>query len=190
MSFKKQINEGGIGLLSLERKAFLVKVVEYLQELESWCGETHIQKNVFFSQHFKKIPLNYDFILYKHGPFSFELRDELISMVADKFFTVEVRNPFGASYMKGPLANKLEERYFGKIQSYFNASRDILNKFGKKNVKELEKLATVLFFLEKEGSSNYDSLARKITELKSHISEEEVKVSIKEINDLKEKLGV
>lgn len=174
-------------MLSLERKAFLVKVVEYLQELESWCGETHIQKNVFFSQRLKKIPLNYDFTLYNHGPFSFELRDELNSMVADKFFIVEARNPYGASYKKGPLANKLEECFFEKIQNHFNSSKEILKRFGKENVKELEKLSTALFFLEKNGNENHNCIAKKITELKNHISEDEIKVSIKKMNRLMEK---
>ena len=66
----------------LERYAALLKLVRATNEAGSWSGETHIQKSVFFLQEALATELGYGFILYKlykHGPFSFELRDDRFS---------------------------------------------------------------------------------------------------------------
>jgi hypothetical protein len=55
-----------------------------LDEQGSWSGETHIQKAAYLLRELMDIPFGFDFILYKHGPFSFELRDELSSMRSDR----------------------------------------------------------------------------------------------------------
>ena len=61
----------------LQRVAVLTKLTEKLHESGSWCGETHLQKAAYFLQELFNVLLVYEFILYKHGPFSFALRDEL-----------------------------------------------------------------------------------------------------------------
>ncbi|MCL6557372.1 MAG: hypothetical protein K6U74_00970, partial [Firmicutes bacterium] len=64
-------------LPSLKRKALLLSLVKAMESQGSWCGETHIQKCSYFLQAMLGVPLGFEFILYKHGPFSFDLRDEL-----------------------------------------------------------------------------------------------------------------
>jgi len=67
----------------LRRAALLTQLIERLRRRGSWCGETHVQKATLFLQDLTRIPMGFDFILYKHGPFSFDLRDELTSLRAD-----------------------------------------------------------------------------------------------------------
>lgn len=81
----------------LAREAVLLSLVEKLRQAGSWCGETHVQKATYFLQEVAGVPLGFPFILYKHGPFSFDLRDELTAMRADGFLTLEPRDPYGAS---------------------------------------------------------------------------------------------
>ena len=50
----------------------ITKLIETLRERGSWCGETHVQKAAFFLQELMEVPMRFNFILYKHGPFSFE----------------------------------------------------------------------------------------------------------------------
>jgi uncharacterized protein YwgA len=57
----------------LRRAAILTRLIEQLRNGGSWCGETHVQKATFFLQELLNVPLSLDFILYKHGPFSFDL---------------------------------------------------------------------------------------------------------------------
>ena len=58
-----------------------------------WSGETHLQKATYLACWLVDIPFDFDFILYKHGPFSFELRDELGSMRADRLLDREPQPP-------------------------------------------------------------------------------------------------
>ena len=81
----------------LRRAALLTRLIELLRKKGSWCGETHIQKSTFFVQNLMKVPLSFDFILYKHGPFSFDLRDELTGLRADGLIRLEPQWPYGPS---------------------------------------------------------------------------------------------
>jgi len=42
-----------------------------------------------FLQDLMRVPLELEFILYKHGPFSFDLRSELTSLRADELVKLE-----------------------------------------------------------------------------------------------------
>ena len=64
----------------LQRTALIFELTKKMRERGSWCGETHLQKATFWAEECFSLPLGFDFILYKHGPFSFDLRDELTSM--------------------------------------------------------------------------------------------------------------
>jgi uncharacterized protein YwgA len=66
----------------LWRASLLLTMNEELRRAGSWAGETHMQKAIFFLQELIKVPLGFEFLLYKHGPFSFDLRDELTFMRA------------------------------------------------------------------------------------------------------------
>ena len=51
-------------------------LVEEMRRQGSWSGETHLQKGTYLLKHLVGVPLQYKFTLYKHGPFSFQLRDD------------------------------------------------------------------------------------------------------------------
>lgn len=57
----------------LNRAAVLLNLVETLRSKGSWASETHFQKAAYFLQELLRVPLEFEFILYKHGPFSFGL---------------------------------------------------------------------------------------------------------------------
>jgi len=67
----------------LKRDVVILSLIENLKKKGSWCGETHIQKATYFLQELFDFPLGFEFILYKHGPFSFDLSDKLTAMRAD-----------------------------------------------------------------------------------------------------------
>ena len=53
----------------LQRASILLRLNEELRKSGSWAGETHMQKATFFLQELLAVPLGFDFVLYKHGPF-------------------------------------------------------------------------------------------------------------------------
>src|SRR6516225_10114425 len=79
----------------LRMAAVLTRLIEQLRARGSWCGETHVQKATLFLQDLMCVPLGFDFILYKHGPFSFDLRDELTSLRADGLIKLEPQWGYG-----------------------------------------------------------------------------------------------
>ena len=64
----------------IKQKAIILKLLDSFKKHGSWCGETHIQKSAYCLKEIAGVPLDYEFILYKNGPFSFDLRDDLFFM--------------------------------------------------------------------------------------------------------------
>src|SRR2546425_12633108 len=102
----------------LGRDVILLELLRKLREHGSWCGETHMQKATYFLQHLMQVPLDFQFILYKHGPFSFDLRDELTAMRADGLLALQPQEPYGPSLMPGPAAPEVEKRHRMTVQKY------------------------------------------------------------------------
>jgi uncharacterized protein YwgA len=75
----------------LEKASILLSLTERLKEQGSWAGETHVQKATYILTKVLGVPLDFEFILYKHGPFSFDLRNELSALRAEGFMAWEIR---------------------------------------------------------------------------------------------------
>lgn len=99
-------------MTGLERASIIIALIREMRESGSWCGETHIQKITYFLQTMLEVPLEFRFILYKHGPFSFGLRDELTGMLADEILKLESRPyPYGPSFSVGVTAQCIIPRF-------------------------------------------------------------------------------
>jgi hypothetical protein len=170
----------------LQRVAVLTKLAVRLRERGSWCGETHLQKATYFLQELLDVPIEFDFILYKHGPFSFDLRDELAAMCADDLVRLEPHAPpYGPTIATTPDAMVIQER-FPKTLGQYQARIDfVAQKLGDKGVSALEGLATALYVSKKTDS---DALvpkrAKKLHELKPHISAEQARAFVEEVDGI------
>lgn len=153
------------------RKVVLAALVDALHDRGSWCGETHIQKNAYFLEELLGVPLEYEFILYKHGPFSFELRDELSGMRADGILDLEPRpHPYGPSLVTTDLAQTIEERFPKTLVKYRPAVEFVTERLGAKGVVDLEQLSTALFVTREMGKeASAEERAQRLTALKPHI---------------------
>ena len=76
----------------LQQAAILVSLIEALEKKDSWCGETNVQKATYFLQELFGVPLGFKFILYKYGPYSFDLSEKLTYLCADSILDLEVRH--------------------------------------------------------------------------------------------------
>ena len=83
----------------LKRAALLTRLMEWMREHGSWCGETHLQKAAFLAQELMEVPLELEFVLYRHGPYSFDLRDELTGLRGDGLVRLEPRGAWGPSFV-------------------------------------------------------------------------------------------
>jgi hypothetical protein len=51
----------------LQRSAIVATLVKECRTRDAFCGETMVQKSVFFLQELLKVPLAFDFQLYRMG---------------------------------------------------------------------------------------------------------------------------
>lgn len=169
-----------------QRKVVISALVDALQERGSWAGETHVQKNTYFLEELLEVPLGYEFILYKHGPFSFELRDELGGMTADSLLAVERRPyPYGPSLITTDVAASVEERFPKTIAKYEPAITFVADRLGDKGVVELEQLSTALYVTRElgEGSSVNDR-AKLLVGYKPHVSLDAAQAAVRTVDEI------
>src|SRR5262249_17472717 len=96
----------------MAQDALIARLARTMRENDSWTGETHIQKAPYLLQVLTDVPFDFDFILYKHGPFSFELRDELGDMQADRYLQREPQDPpYGPRFDVTDRGRQLEDRF-------------------------------------------------------------------------------
>ena len=152
----------------LQRASILLRLNEELRKSGSWAGETHMQKTTFFLQELLDVPLGFDFVLYKHGPFSFDLRDELTFMRAQGFFQLEPQYPYGPSLVAGAKGELLSKAFGQPVEQYAARIRFVSQKLGAKTVAELERTATALYISLREP--RVADVGERLTSLKPHIS--------------------
>lgn len=171
----------------LNRGALVTRLARELRAAGSWCGETHIQKAVYLLQELLGVPTGFLFVLYKHGPFSFELSDELTALRGDQLLTLEVQSPYGPRYARTPLTDRLEEAYKPTVDQFEDHLRYVAQVIGNRTVGQLERLATALYVTRRTDlghDGSVESRAECIHRLKPHVSVVAATEAIEEIDRL------
>jgi uncharacterized protein YwgA len=170
----------------LQRNAILLRLVREMRQKGSWCGETHVQKAVYLLQDMAGAETEFDFVLYKHGPFSFELRDEITMLRADNLLELRVQaQPYGPKLIPTDQAQRIEEKFPQTLQKNSERIMFTAKTVGDKGVSELERLATALFITKREmRDASADDRASRLNEIKPHISPFEARQAVREIDDL------
>lgn len=169
----------------LQRAAILASLIQEMEQRGSRCGETHIQKAVFFLQKLLEVPTGYEFILYKHGPFSFDLRDEITDFRAIGLLKLQpMPCPYGPSLKLTPIAKKLTERYPKTSKKFKAQIRFVADALGDKGVAQLERLATALYVTLDAKSTPAPDRASRIRELKPHIDSDMALAAVRELDSL------
>jgi len=170
----------------LAQEAIIVGLARRLHDRGSWAGETHLQKATYLLHELWDVPFDFEFILYKHGPFSFELRDELGSMRADHLLTREPQAPpYGPRILVTERGGELEER-FGRTMERYGAALDwVADRLGDRGVSELERLATALWVTrELPEDSTVADRAAALTSVKPHVSSTDAAETVGEIDEM------
>ena len=161
--------------------ALLLALLKAMDERGSWCGETHVQKASYFLQEATNVPLDLDFILYKHGPYSFDLHEGLGDMRARLLIDIKQRAPYGPSLIPGPSAQVLADGLPDYVAAYSPAIDFVAEKLSGHGVVDLERLATALYVIR-----NYPGeadKARVMNELKPHILREKAAEALAEVEN-------
>lgn len=146
---------------------FILYLINSLHRNNSWCGETHIQKNIYIFQNIYENDICFNFILYKHGPYSFDLHDIVNDLYQYKFIYAKQIPPFGPRIC---ITNE-GEKYLLNIEINNLSNIDtITNKFGNTTVQYLEKMSTALLILK--NNPHLSSVERSVIlhTIKPHIT--------------------
>jgi hypothetical protein len=168
-------------MANIEQPGLILALANALRKRGSWAGETHLQKAGYLLQHLLNVPLGVKFILYKHGPFSFDLRARLVEMESEQFVTWEPRPfPYGPTVMQGTSGELLlavansPRRYQAQIDF-------IAAKLANKHVADLERLATALYVTQ-EAAVDPELRSARINALKPHVSLQDAIAAVAEID--------
>lgn len=173
---------------NLQRSALVAALVKECRERHTFCGETMIQKSVFFLQELLHVPLAFDYQLYIYGPFSFELQRHLFSMMADNM--VNVRSlEYGSAFEPGEQNAYLEKHGSKTIEAHRSAVEFVVKHLGGRTVKQLERVATALYFTAKTDDVSVDGRAAKICAVKPHITAEEARKAVEEVDRFRKELA-
>jgi hypothetical protein len=169
----------------LVQEAVLVGLARRLRERGSWAGETHLQKAAYLLSELGGIDFDFDFILYKHGPFSFELRDELSYMRAEGLLESFVPDPRYGPQMLVTEDGEALEGHLKRMTERYGESLDwVADTLGKRDVMDLERLATAMWATRKEPAGSVRERAEALVRVKPHISLDDAIASVEEIDRL------
>lgn len=170
----------------LQRAAILTELMDQLRKNQSWCGETHVQKAVYFLQQLLKVPTGFAFILYKYGPYSFDLSEDLMALQADYLIQLDHRSPgYGPALVPTLNSRELRSRYPKTLSQYRQPIEFIARRFGAKGVADLERLATALYVTQELGDdADVLARARRLHELKPHVSSDDAQVAMGELDSI------
>jgi hypothetical protein len=168
----------------LQRAALLTDLADKLSQRGSWCGETHLQKAAYFLQALLEVPAVLEFILNKHGPFSFDLRDELTSLQADGLLELRAQPaPYGPSLVPTATSAEFRRRYPLTLGANQEKVGFVARALADKGVVELERLATALYVTRELGhAAPAEQRAQRLHELKPHVAPDLALAAVRELD--------
>jgi uncharacterized protein YwgA len=175
-------------ITDLQRSAIVATLVKECRSRDAFCGETMVQKSIFFLQELLNVPLAFDFQLYIYGPFSFELQRHVSSMMADDMIIVRPLQ-YGSTFEAGEQIAYLEKHSAQTIAEYRDRIAFVVNHLANRGVKQLERVATALYFTVTTDDVSVDERAAKICEVKPHITPDDARKAIEEVDGWRRELA-
>jgi uncharacterized protein YwgA len=171
-----------------QREALVAALDAKLEERGSWCGETHLQKSVFFLQEMLRVPTGFSYTFYKFGPFSRDLRSELGEMRSDGFLElIPQPAPYGPKLHATDTARRqLLERWPKTLGRFDRHLEFVAEELGSMGVGTLERLATALWVQREMPTSSERSQAERVNELKPHVSVEEATDALRRVAEMEQ----
>ncbi len=168
-------------MLDIDKSATILSLVAHLRENGSWAGETHVQKAMFFLDKKFSVQTDFEFVLYKHGPYSFELHENLAGLFAGCLLEHQIQPPYGPRIQLTEAGCKFLAKYADQLASKETSIKAVASWFEKKGVAELEKLATALWVQKESPSLPQQDKAQRIHAIKPHIPVEDARQALETV---------
>lgn len=146
--------------------AIVLRAVQSLNKVGSWTGKTHVIKSLFIAS--SKVELPFQFVLFKHGPYSFDANDAIEFMSAVKMLELTSTPPYGVKLKPGQIERIIETDVDPKV---LEAVDEAAKAVGSCDVKELEAFATSLWVSEKQDPADNTDWFTGVKKLKPHLDD-------------------
>ncbi len=168
-----------------QRFSVITQLADEMRLAGSWCGETNLQKSLYFVQELFDVKTGYAFVLYRHGPFSFDLRDDLQVLQGSGLVELVPYPPYGPQIRPTPASIELRAHFPRTMESVAPAIGFVADHLGNRDVLQLERLATALYVIkEADRGTDIELLAMRLNEIKPHVPIELATSALSEVNQL------
>jgi uncharacterized protein YwgA len=157
---------------SYKDAAIVVRLAEALQEHDSFCGETHLQKGTYLLKELCGVPLEYPFSLFIYGPYSFALHRDLGHMCAENLLD-QVPRVKGATFLPSSRAGLLFSTYAKTLDRTAPLISFVAERIAKLRVTELEPLATAVLVRREMPDDDAAARAERLRAIKAHLAPDE-----------------
>ncbi len=149
---------------------FILAAIEGLRTAGNWTGRTHVQKTLFLANATIAPEMPFEFVLYKHGPYSFDVDSELAQMESYGAVVVVPQRPYGPTLKTGDGA-KFPRKLGGVTEASLLKVKAVARFVDERSVFALEALATAVWIRVKEDLNDTSTVTTRLRELKPHLSE-------------------
>jgi hypothetical protein len=143
-------------------------------------------------QELLQVPTGFKFILYKFGPYSFDLSEELTALRADDLLAFLVRHPnYGPALVPTKTWQTFRGSYPITLAKYLDQVDFVVRTLGPKGVAELERVATALYVTrECDTEATVEDRARRLVELKPHVTLDLASAAVRESDQIARRAAV
>ncbi|HET6884435.1 MAG TPA: hypothetical protein VFI31_30055 [Pirellulales bacterium] len=156
--------------MEFKRHSFILAVIDALHDHGSWTGKTHVQKALSLLHDAGEVEVPFKFVLYKHGPYSFDVEEELEQVQSYGAVAIDTNvRGYGVVLHSGKMANYAREA--APLSADEQAAIERVCAFvGQKNVVELERLATAAWIRRREKLDTTEKVVGRLRKLKPHVT--------------------
>jgi uncharacterized protein YwgA len=150
---------------------------------------------MFILQDIAKANFGYKFIIYKHGPYSFDLSNELTEMRASGILELSfLKDGYGPSVRVTEFGERVFNVNKENVEKYDPAAQFLAEWFSASDVRHLERIATAYFVTAKNPRDPAIERARKLNSLKPHVdmqtAEQAMRIVDEKRQEVKRQLAV
>lgn len=170
--------------------AKLAIMTDLVRRAPGTLGRTGLMKCLFFLKTIRNVPLPYSFRLYTYGPFDSHVLEDLQyaeSLGAIKSMLVAYPGGYWYQLQAGPKAEEVEERAGNFLHRHQDSITWVLAEFGNRTAIDLEMASTLVYidrtFAEKRAVVPIAELAKRVHDIKPHLSTEIIEREARSLRD-------
>jgi hypothetical protein len=148
-----------------EGYSIVLRTVRGLNAAMSWTGKTHVIKALYVAS--TKAELPFEFVLFKHGPYSFDANDAIEQMSAVGLLSLTATPPYGVQLKPGQFESVLSEIVDPNTVEAIDLAVELVGNGG---VQELEALATSIWVAKNLQPANDEVWSKEVKSLKPHLA--------------------